>query len=439
MEADYNFMPHGMCYLWQPGILWSHVVADAVIAIAYFTIAGVLAYILRARQDIPMRGIFSLFALFIFLCGTTHLFAVLVVWSAQYELFAVDKIVTAVVSMATAVVLLPKLPQVFALRSPSELERVNRQLAAEVEDRVKSERRLRESEARFRELAERMDEGLWVLSADGAQPEYLNPACRHLWGVAEEDVAPNSLRGHAIPEEDQARLQAAAARLRNGGSYDLTYRLRPKHGGEVWIREKGFPIKDETGNVVRLGGLCQDVTEEHLTNKELQRQARNDALTGIVNRRVLGERLEQALSEVNQSKDCRYVLCMLDVDGFRQINDELGHLAGDALLRQIANVLQGYMGPKELVARYGGDEFALLLFGVGEEDAAVRARQWLEAVSALSFSYESRVVKVSCSIGLVAISHIAHPTIQEAMRAADVACYKAKATGGGTVAMAERL
>ena len=111
-----SFMPHGHCYLWRPDILWTHVISDISIALSYFLIPTMLAILIKKRKEgVPHADIFWLFIAFIFLCGTTHLVSIVVVWSPVYEYQGWLKAITACVSVLTVVVLLPKLPSLIRL------------------------------------------------------------------------------------------------------------------------------------------------------------------------------------------------------------------------------------------------------------------------------------------------------------------------------------
>ena len=118
-----SFMPHGHCYFWRPDILWIHVVSDAVIALAYFSIPVTLLYFLRRRPDIPFPAMIALFALFIVLCGSGHVIDIVTVWNPVYALSGAERAATAVVSIFTAVAMVPIIPQVLAMRTPAELQR----------------------------------------------------------------------------------------------------------------------------------------------------------------------------------------------------------------------------------------------------------------------------------------------------------------------------
>ena len=160
-----DFMPHGMCYFWNPSVLWLNVTADSVIAGAYYFIPVLLFYFARKRRDIEFKGIFVAFGVFILACGSTHVLGALTVWVPVYRLDGVVKAVTAMASMATTLMLIPLLPALIRLPSPSQLQLVNRQLEAEVRERRSAEERVRHVNddlerrvaARTAELAQSVD------------------------------------------------------------------------------------------------------------------------------------------------------------------------------------------------------------------------------------------------------------------------------------------
>ena len=127
---DSDFMPHGMCYFWQPGVLWLNAISDGLIALAYVVISLQLLYFLRRRQDLPFSWIFVMFGLFIFGCGATHAMGIWTVWHGTYRLSGVVKAVTALASIATGVMMIPLLPKALKLPSPEDVRRVNRDLEA---------------------------------------------------------------------------------------------------------------------------------------------------------------------------------------------------------------------------------------------------------------------------------------------------------------------
>jgi PAS domain S-box-containing protein len=139
-----GFMPHGHCFLWTPGLLWSYVISDSLIWLSYYSIPIALWYFVRRRVDLPFNWVFVMFAVFIFACGTTHLIAIWNIWQPVYWLDAGIKLATAAASVGTAIVLWPLVPKVLGLPSPRKLEESNRLLQREIVERNVMERRLQE-------------------------------------------------------------------------------------------------------------------------------------------------------------------------------------------------------------------------------------------------------------------------------------------------------
>jgi PAS domain S-box-containing protein len=142
-----GFMPHGHCYLWTPGIVWLHVVSDALIVLAYYSIPIMLVYFVRKRADLAFSWIFVCFAVFILACGTTHLMEIWNVWHSNYWMSGAIKALTALASVPTAILLTRLVPVALTLRSPAELERLNAILEAEIQTRRKAEENVRDLNA----------------------------------------------------------------------------------------------------------------------------------------------------------------------------------------------------------------------------------------------------------------------------------------------------
>ena len=144
--------PHGFCLLWEPGLIWLHAVADAVIGLAYYSIPLALISFIRHRRDIVFGWIFWLFAAFILACGTTHFMSILTLWHPFYWLDGVIKAATALLSIATAIILWPLIPRALAVPSPAALRAINNELQREIVERDQAEQALRVSEARLRQV-----------------------------------------------------------------------------------------------------------------------------------------------------------------------------------------------------------------------------------------------------------------------------------------------
>ncbi|MCS6814524.1 MAG: ATP-binding protein [Cyanobacteria bacterium] len=164
------FMPHGHCYLWRPELVWLNVVSDTAIAVAYFSIPITLIIFIQRRKDLPFSWIFALFGLFIVACGTGHIMDIWTLWHPTYWLSTVVKVFTALVSMSTAIILVPLIPMALALPSPETLRLANQQLEAEVNERKRTEAALQDSLANAQGLNAILDnlaDGLLVADTNG--------------------------------------------------------------------------------------------------------------------------------------------------------------------------------------------------------------------------------------------------------------------------------
>lgn len=144
MLASEDFMPHGMCILWRPDLLWLHALSDAAIALAYYSIPFALVFFVLRRRDLAFPGVFLLFGVFILACGTTHLMGIWTLWHPDYWLDGAIKAATAVASLLSAVVVWRVMPLALALPSPAQLEQANRALSGQVEERLRAEASVRE-------------------------------------------------------------------------------------------------------------------------------------------------------------------------------------------------------------------------------------------------------------------------------------------------------
>lgn len=148
-----SFMPHGHCYLWTPELLWTYLISDATIGVAYYAIAIALLYFVKRRGNVRFHALYLSFALFIFACGTSHLVAIWTIWQPVYGLDASLRALTAVTSATAAILLWPAVPKMLLQPSSSQLRKVIAQLEHEVDERKNVEEALRQSQETLRELA----------------------------------------------------------------------------------------------------------------------------------------------------------------------------------------------------------------------------------------------------------------------------------------------
>jgi signal transduction histidine kinase len=169
-----DFMPHGQCLLWRPEVLWLFVISDGIITVSYYSIPIALFYFVRKREDLEFKWIFAMFGLFILLCGTTHLLYIWTLWNPVYRFEGVVRLITAIVSASTAIVVWPLIPKAIALPSPSQLRNANCELIREMNERKSAEKELRVS------LKKVEDTNLLLEQADRAKTHFLSSMSHEL-------------------------------------------------------------------------------------------------------------------------------------------------------------------------------------------------------------------------------------------------------------------
>jgi PAS domain-containing protein len=187
------FIPHGHCYLWNPGLVWMHVVSDALIAIAYYSIPIQLLVLARKRQDLPFDWILLLFGAFIVACGTTHVMEIWTLWTPTYWLAGLLKLATAAISLYTAGIMMLVIPKLLALPSPAQLATANQALQQQILERQQVQQILQESEERFRSAFDFAAIGKALVSLEGRWLQ-VNRALCEILGYSELSSIPMILK-----------------------------------------------------------------------------------------------------------------------------------------------------------------------------------------------------------------------------------------------------
>jgi diguanylate cyclase (GGDEF)-like protein/PAS domain S-box-containing protein len=290
---------------------------------------------------------------------------------------------------------------------------------------------LQESETRFQQLADNLDAVFWINTPDWQQILYISPAYQHIWGRKAEDLY---LRGmdwfDAIVEEDRAAVQEHIQDATRSDWQSIQfppYRISRPDGLIRWISARAFPIRDAQGQIVRVAGIAEDISDRQSYQQNLENLAHYDPLTHLPNRRLLADRLNQALARSHRSGQLLAV-CMLDLDGFKPVNDKYGHEVGDQLLIEVGRRLQESVRGDDTVARLGGDEFVILLGGLTSVKELEDTLRRLLHLLASPYVLAVQPINVSASIGVTV-----HPNdngdADTLLRHADHAMYLAKEAG----------
>lgn len=301
-----------------------------------------------------------------------------------------------------------------------------------------TELRARESEEMFRLVTEGIDDVFCLSSPDLKVVYYVSDAYERLWGRSRESLYKNPMSFlDGVHEDDLARVVAVFAQP-GRETRELEYRLVRPDGSIRWIRDRRFPVCDQQGQCIRLASLVTDITEHRQDredllelNKQLQQQATHDMLTGLPNRRLFIDRLEQALAHARRFGG-RVGMLFIDLDGFKDINDRFGHQAGDEALVLIAKRIKSLLREVDSAARLGGDEFGIVLPDIAQlEDAELVGEKVLQEVRR-PFPIRSISCTLGASIGITTYPELGE-TVDELISRADRAMYQVKKNGKGGV------
>ena len=277
-----------------------------------------------------------------------------------------------------------------------------------------------------------------VITTDVAERvEYLNPVAERLtqWTLAEARGKPLAEICVLIDESTMEPLPSPVAKVLRDGQLSPAsgkdVALVRRDGVSLAIEESAAPIRNQDGQLVGGAMVFRDVTATRRMAQRITWAATHDALTGLTNRREFESRVEAALLSAQNSAR-HHVVCYLDLDQFKIVNDTCGHAAGDLLLKQLATVLQGRLREADTLARLRGDEFGVLLEGCSLERAQLVAADLLAAVRDHRFLWDGRAFNVGVSIGLVAVTADTGSRA-DIFSAADTACYSAKEQGRNRV------
>ena len=300
----------------------------------------------------------------------------------------------------------------------------------DITDRRRAEAALRESEQQLRQLAANIPEAYWVGDVASGRILYLSPAFTRITGWRLEPGCADIQQMHDIVfADDCKRVLTAAGQARLGG-FDEQYRIVRPDGAMRWVHTRTFPIRNPQGEVYRLAGVTEDISEKRAADERLEQMALYDTLTSLPNRTLFYRNVQQTLDRA-KAGDGVVALMFLDLDRFKNVNDTLGHTVGDELLQQVATRLVRAIRVRDTLGRLGGDEFAVLLPNLTRaEDAGVVAAKILRTL-AEPVMLDGHEMFVTASIG-IAVAPTDGDDPDVLIRAADTAMYRAKKSGRNT-------
>lgn len=303
-------------------------------------------------------------------------------------------------------------------------------LVADISERKDAERLLLEAESRYRNLVETAHDLVWSMDTQGNW-RYLNNAVTDIYGYIAEDMLGHHYAEYQAPESRE-RDELAFAQVFAGKElfqYETVH--LDANGDRRYISFNARPTLAEDGHVMHISGTARDITEQKRFEQELTYQAQHDKLTGLYNRNYFQSELERLISRIARSAaEC--ALLYLDLDQFKYVNDTLGHAAGDRLLKECTEMLRKNVREGDLLARFGGDEFTLLLYNIDHSHALPVAQNIRAMFEHYKFMDSGKTFNVTCSIGLTMIDSDTH-SADEALARADLACNISKSQGRNCV------
>jgi diguanylate cyclase (GGDEF)-like protein/PAS domain S-box-containing protein len=282
-----------------------------------------------------------------------------------------------------------------------------------------------DTEKRLRLLAENAQDFIFSYRLPpGPGFDYVSPACEAITGYAPAELYADPELIFDMLEPQYVEMMQGLHHVDLNRSWEV--RMRRKNGTTVWVEQRLSLVRDADGRIVSVEGIARDATERKVAEERLERQALHDELTTLPNRRLLRDRISQALARAERDS-CLVAVVFLDLDRFKLVNDSWGHAEGDKVLLTIADRLRGVVRGSDTVARFGGDEFVIVREGIAssEDISCYLNRLATEVQRPIVLDDNELIVNASLGVALGA----AGDTPEALLRDADAAMYKAKAGG----------
>lgn len=299
-------------------------------------------------------------------------------------------------------------------------------IVRDITERKQMEEALRASEECYRRIIETTSEGVWIIDAEN-HTVFANQTMAQMLGYSIDEMQGMSLLSFASEEWQSIAVAALSYMQHNpqGIRESFDFQLRCKDGSILWALVSANPIFDRTGKYAGALGMFTDITQRKIAEEKIRYQAMYDLLTDLPNRILFNQELTAFLEGKNQDL---LAVFFLDLDRFKTINDTLGHAAGDRLLQNVAQRLTECLPGNSMVARWGGDEFTIILPQISNSEAAATIAQAILDALKPAFNLEGRQLHISSSIG-ISFSPCDGEDAENLVRNADAALYLAKQKG----------
>ncbi len=303
-------------------------------------------------------------------------------------------------------------------------------MVADISRRKLMEQQLRDAETRYRDLVETAHDMVWTMDTT-ARLTYVNRACTVIYGYTPYEMLQHRLDEFRSPDHPPHDRDAIDALLAGEDTVQFETVHLDSENRPHFLSFSARTHKNELGDVQRISGTTRDITEQKAFQHQLSYNAEHDPLTGLFNRTYFQEELERTVARTART-GISSALFYIDLDQFKYINDTLGHAAGDRLLVDIAALLSMHVREGDLLARFGGDEFTLLLYSIDRQDVLRVAENFRTLCDDYRFNVNDKSWNVSASIGIAVIDGQA-TSAEEVLSHADLACNTAKQQGRNRV------
>jgi diguanylate cyclase (GGDEF)-like protein/PAS domain S-box-containing protein len=303
-------------------------------------------------------------------------------------------------------------------------------LLRDISVRKQAEEELKESEERYFLAARGANDGLWDWNIK-KEEIYYSPRWKAMLGYLDHEISdtPNEWINRIHPDDRDAVVYALTNHINDKTPhFQSEHRILHRDGNYRWMLVRGMAVRDTNGIAYRMAGSQTDITARKNAEEQLVHDAFHDLLTGLPNRALFLDRLDRTIEYYRRYDNFSFAVLFLDLDRFKVINDSLGHAVGDQLLIEISKVLKTCMRSSDTVARFGGDEFVVLLNEIQDGQDAVKVVHHIQEVLSKPFRVGNNRVFTSASIGIV-LSNRSYISKEDIMRDADIAMYQAKMLG----------
>ncbi|NJN76696.1 MAG: EAL domain-containing protein, partial [Synechococcaceae cyanobacterium RL_1_2] len=275
-----------------------------------------------------------------------------------------------------------------------------------------------------------LDDIVWAISTESKELLYANPAVERISGYPLEDLLHDKqLWIDVVHPDDRPQVNIVSENLaKHNISKDLEYRIIRSDGSIRWLRDRARVIYDDQGKAIRIDGIATDITDRKRMEDKLIHDALHDNLTGLPNRTLFMDRLNQSIKRIKRKESYGFAVLFMDLDNFKVVNDSLGHIVGDELLISIAHTIQQSIRPVDTVARLGGDEFTVLIEDIKNDDEAIAIASRINEELTSPLYIQGQEIFTSTSVG-IAFSSPNYKDADEILRDADIAMYQAKDAG----------